>query len=441
MLNGKNPRQIAARVLSQRLTSGDFTENLLEVALATARLAPPDRALCHELVCGVVRWEATLDTLIARKSTRQPPRPAVQNLLRLGLYQIFWLDRIPAHAAVHETVELAKHSGFAAQAGFINAVLRGYLRETAEIRKILADLKISKPALGHSHPEWLVNKWLAQFGPETTRGLLEWNNRPPHTFARRNTLRASAEQLLERWQTERVEAQPFTADWVEAGQVWELGTHPALNTLPSFQDGWFYVQDPSTLLAPARLAAQPGEIILDACAAPGGKTSVIAQDLRNTGRLIAQDIDSDRIKLIRDNVRRLGLTVVETTLPGVHNPLQPPPEAFDRILVDAPCSNTGVIRRRVDLRWRLQPAELERLQKVQRELLHQAAERLRPGGVLVYSTCSLEPEENGQQVQQFLAEQTSFRLESERQLNPVTDGVDGAYVAVLRSSETGTSLA
>ena len=421
-------------MLSQRLTSGEFTENLLEVALATARLAPADRGLCHELVCGVVRWQATLDCLITRKTTRPQPKSALQNLLRLGLYQIFWLDRIPPHAAVHETVELAKHSGFAAQAGFINAVLRGYLRETDEIRKILADLKISKPALGHSHPDWLVEKWLVRYGPADTQKLLAWNNVPPRTFARLNTLKGTAPRLLDLWQKENVETAPANHDWTGENLAYELKAHPTLASLPSFQEGWFYLQDPSTLLAPAQLAAQPGETILDLCAAPGGKTTLLAQGMNNQGRLIAQDIAPERIKLIRDNCRRLGVTIVETTLPGVHNPLQPPPEAFDRILVDAPCSNTGVLRRRVDLRWRIQPAEVQRLVATQTELLDQAAPRLRPGGTLVYSTCSLEPEENTGVVKQFLATHPNFRLVTERQLLPFVDHVDGAYIAVLKSA-------
>ena len=434
LLNGKNPRQIAARVLSQRLTSGEFTENLLEVALATARLEAADRGLCHELVCGVVRWQAALDCLIARKTVRPQQRSALQNLLRLGLYQIFWLDRIPPHAAVHETVELAKHGGFGAQAGFINAVLRGYLREADAIRKILADLKVSKPALGYSHPEWLVDKWLRQFGPEDTRRLLEWNNTPPPTFARVNTLKGDAAKLQAIWQAEQVDFAPAPHDWTGENLAFELKSHPALPTLPSFRDGWFYLQDPSTLLAPMQLAAQPGDVVLDLCAAPGGKSTFIAQRMKNVGRIIAQDIAAERLKLIRENCQRLGASIVEPGLPGVINPLRPPPEAFDRILVDAPCSNTGVMRRRVDLRWRIEAAEIQRLRATQLELLHKAATQLKPGGVLVYSTCSLESDENTDLVKAFLAEQPGFRLESERQLLPFKDGVDGAYVAVLRSA-------
>jgi len=429
-LNDQNPRQIAARILSQRLTSGEFTENLLETALAAARLPPADRGLCHELVCGVVRWQATLDRLIARKTAPgREQRPALQNLLRLGLYQIFWLDRIPPHAAVHETVELAKRSGYGAQAGFINAVLRGCLREADGIGKILAAMKVSQPALGWSHPEWLVEKWRRQFGDEKMRQLLEWNNTPPMTFARVNTLKTDAGKLVERWREENVEYDFFTRDWTGESLAFELKSHPPLNSLPSFRDGWFYLQDPGTLLAPARLGAQPGEAVLDLCAAPGGKTTFIAQRMNNTGKIIAQDISPDRLKLIRENCARLGATCVEAILPSAPDSW---PSVFDRILIDAPCSNTGVMRRRVDLRWRISPEEISRLQKSQIELLDQAATKLKPGGVLVYSTCSLEPEENSEVVKRFLAAHIDFKLEAERQLLPFADQVDGAYVARLK---------
>ena len=450
MLSDQNPRQIAARILSQRLTSGEFTENLLETALATTRLSPADRGLCHELVCGVVRWQATLDCLIARKTDpARQQRPALRNLLRLGLYQIFWLDRIPPHAAVHETVELAKYSGYSSQAGFINAVLRAYLREAAEIRKILSDMKLSQPALGWSHPEWLVEKWRQQFGEEATRQLLAWNNTPPPTYARVNALKFSsplppvpgaipgvtpkpapvlgnAGDLLTRWREENVEYDFLTRDWTGENLVFELKSHPPLARLGSFRDGWFYVQDPSTLLAPIVLDAQPGETVLDLCAAPGGKTTFLAQLMRNRGRIVASDLDLTRLKLIRDNCARLGVKIVEPRLVDAAKP-----EVFDRILVDAPCSNTGVMRRRVDLRWRIQAAEIARLRATQIELLGQAAARLAPGGVIVYSTCSLEPEENGEVVKQFLASHAQFELETQRQLLPFADGVDGAYVARL----------
>ena len=204
-MNGQNPRQIAARVLGQRRVNGEFVEDLLERALADAQLSSADRGLCQEIVYGIVRWQSALDWLIARKTNGREQKPALQNLLRLGLYQIFWLDRIPDHAAVHETVELAKQNGFGPQAGFVNAILRSYLRETDETKKNLADLKNSNPAIGFSHPQWLVEKWQKRFGSEKTEQLLEWNNTPPKTFARVNTLKTDAGKLIEKWREENVE--------------------------------------------------------------------------------------------------------------------------------------------------------------------------------------------------------------------------------------------
>jgi 16S rRNA (cytosine967-C5)-methyltransferase len=415
--------------LRRHAAGKEFIENLLDHALADGRLSPADRGLCQELAYGVVRWRATLDWLIARKTAGRTQKPALQDLLRLGLYQIFWLDRIPGHAAVNETVEQAKQAGFGPQAGFVNAVLRGYLREVDATRQLLAELKSRQPHLGWSHPEWLVARWQQRWGADSTAKLLEWNNTAPKTFARVNSLKADAGKLLERWRMEdNVEYDFVRRDWLEESQAFELKSHPPLTRMGSFRDGWFYVQDPSTLLAVRELAPQPGETVLDCCAAPGGKTAFMAQQMRNEGRLVARDVSADRLKLVQENCARLGVTCVEPALPSTLNPL---PSIFDRVLVDAPCSNTGVMRRRVDLRWRIRPEEIERLRKSQLDLLTQAASAVKPGGTLVYSTCSLEPEENQEVVKQFLAAHIGFCLERERELLPFVDGVDGAFVAVL----------
>src|ERR1022692_1075451 len=474
-VTGQNPREIAMLILQRREHGSDFVENLLEKALADAQLSPADRGLCQELVYGGVRWQATLDFLIARKTDGRPQKSALQNLLRLGLYQIFWLDRIPNHAAVHETVEQAKRRGFGPQAGFVNAVLRGYLREFDATKNLLAELKKTQPHLGCSHPEWLVARWQKKWGAEKTAQLLEWNNTPPKTFARVNALNADAGKLLPQWREENVEYDFVRRDWLDENLVFELKSHPPLATLPSFQQGQFYVQDPGTLLAVRELNPQPGETILDLCAAPGGKTTYIAQLMSNEGRIVAQDVSEDRLQLIRENCARLGVTCVEAQVSEIFRPhpdplprereqitassdipaavaanpasgfadgrqqFPPLPEGegrdeggqplisqatqFDRILVDAPCSNSGVMRRRVDLRWRISPEEILRLQQTQLDLLNQVATKLKAGGVLVYSTCSLEPEENGEVVQQFLREHAGFNLESERQLLPFADNV------------------
>jgi 16S rRNA (cytosine967-C5)-methyltransferase len=465
-VRGQKPREIAAQILGRR-GGRDFIEDLLEQALARSSLAGPDRHLCQELVYGIVRWQAALDWLIARKTDERPQKSLLQNILRLGLYQIFWLERIPNHAAVNESVELAKQTGFGAQAGFINAVLRGYLREYDATRQLLAELKINQPHLGYSHPEWLATRWQTRWGADKTAQLFVWNNTPPKTFARVNTLKIDAARLLPQWRDENVEYDFVRRDWLEENLVFELKSFPLLHGLPSFQQGLFYIQDPSTLLAVRALDPQPGDSVLDLCAAPGGKLTYIAQRMGNEGRLVANDTAPERLKLVRENCARLGVTCVEvqqtedrrwwtgegrqeieeggqSSEAGVKQPASgiapnaplssEPSPLFSRILIDAPCSNTGVMRRRVDLRWRIRAEEILRLRDGQLELLAQAAPLLRPGGTLVYSTCSLEPEENGQVVSAFLSRHADFKLESEQELLPFTDEVDGAYVARMTKS-------
>ncbi len=304
---------------------------------------------------------------------------------------------------------------------------------------------------------------------------------PPKTFARVNALKTDAGKLIEKWREENVEYdfvrfnsgagfQPASGLGRQdvcptnfENLAFELKSHPPLASLESFRDGWFYIQDPSTLLAVRELAPRPGETILDLCAAPGGKTTFIAQLMGNTGRIVAEDVSEDRLQLIRENCSRLGVTCVETLSAPHPGPLPvwrgegekfenvaklsfaPPQrgeggrrpdegELFDRVLVDAPCSNTGVMRRRVDLRWRISPDEIQRLRATQLDLLKVAATKLKPGGVLVYSTCSLESEENSEVVKEFLREHKNFKSESERQLLPFADNVDGAFVVKLVNS-------
>jgi 16S rRNA (cytosine967-C5)-methyltransferase len=431
VVTNQKPREIAAHVLLRAQTEDAFIESLLDQALHGGGLSPVDRGLCQELVYGVVRWQKTLDWLIGQKASRGIRHDELKMVLRLGLYQLFWLGRIPDHAAVHESVELARKLGFSAQSGFVNGVLRSCVRERQEIERKLETLQAAQPAIGFSHPEWLVARWQRQFGESAAGELLLWNNTPAPVFVRINNLKTTSEKIAQQWANEGVKFIPKQWPWIESDLMVEFLSHPPLVTLPSFREGLFYVQDPSTLLAPNLLEAHSDESVLDVCAAPGGKTTYIAQQMQNRGRIIAEDTTRDRLNLIRENYTRLGLTCIDLAL--TQPVIDPKPaQQFDRILVDAPCSNTGVIRRRVELRWRIQPEEIERLSGIQSEILRRNAPRLKPGGTLVYSTCSLEPEENGAVVERFLREHAEYALETERALLPFKDGVDGAYVARLK---------
>ncbi|MDX1951765.1 MAG: 16S rRNA (cytosine(967)-C(5))-methyltransferase RsmB [Verrucomicrobiota bacterium] len=425
-MRSQTPREIAVQLLLKRNRSGQFIETLLDSELSRISVNPRDRGLITELVYGVTRMQSLLDWLIARKTNGRTQKDTLRVLLHLGLYQMFWLDRIPNHASVNDTVELARQLGFGPQSGFINALLRQYGREEIATRALLSELRQKDPPLGFSHPNWLYRKWSTQWGNEATAQLMEWNNQPAPVYARVNSLAGPAGDLLRLWETEGVSAEPFHQSWFNESPLFQLSAPKSIGSLDSFRSGKFYIQDPSTLLAPTLLAPLPGETILDMCAAPGGKTTCLAALMKNQGRIIAYDPDLQRLNLLKENCQRMLVTCVE----AVHQPPQPLAQ-FDRVLVDAPCSNTGVMRRRVDLRWRITPEEIERLQHTQQKLLADAARLIKPGGSLVYSTCSLEPEENINLVHQFLENSKNFELTSQRQLLPPTGQVDGAFAALL----------
>lgn len=408
-----------------------FAEALLDEHLREIPLASNDRALCHEIVYGSIRWQRTLDHLIDRRSDTRKQPDAVRILLRIGLYQLFWLDRIPVHAAVNETVGLANKFGISRQRGFINAVLRRYSRECEKTKTLLTNLLTENPALGNSHPEWLIESWKGQFGDENTSKLLSWNNQPAPTFARVNTLATTSETLQKRWSDEGVEYQTISLPQLPKNLFFELRAGPLPSGLQSFHDGDFYIQDPSTALACTMLDPQPNDEILDYCAAPGGKTTLLAQLANDQAKIVAHDLHANRLERVRANCERLGVKSV-TEFAAAESDLNG--RKFDKILIDAPCSNTGVMRRRVDLRWRLSAEEISRLAKEQLELVLKAAAYLKPDGKLIYSTCSVDRAENEELV--IALEKEGFTTGNQASFKPFQDGVDGAFAAILtRSTE------
>ncbi len=425
----QKPREIAARVLRQWEQEPITAEALLSAALIG--ISGPDRGLCQELVLGVLRHKAWLDWLIHQKTDGRRQQPLPQILLRLGLYQIFQLDRIPDHAAVNETVSLARRHDLGSQSGFINAVLRSCLREKDSWLNKLCVLRKTQPALGYSHPQWLVQRWQDRW--QNYINLLEWNNQPALVYARRNTLSATVEELETRWTQEGIVFERLKLGWIKEGLMFRIRPEGSPAALPSFQEGKFYIQDPSTIASVQELDPRPGDNILDLCAAPGGKTTAIAQRMQDSGAILATDIDNSRLDRLRENAERLGLRSIQPK--ALHQIDLKTAGPFDRILVDAPCSNTGVMRRRVDVRWRLNARELPVLARTQVDLLKRAALLLKPGGVLVYSTCSIEAEENEDVITAFLHKHRDFRQEATRTLTPMQDKIDGAFVARLRREQ------
>ena len=426
---GRKPRQIAIDILLRSQRQNIAIERLLGEALRDAKLSPSDAGLCRELTSGCVRWRRLLDWLIQCATDGREQKPAVQEILRLGLYQIFFLNRIPDHAIANESVRLAKANQSVGQAGFINAIVRRFLREKENRFREIAGLQEDRPALGQSHPDWLFENWEQRWGREKAIRLLEWNNQPAPTYARLNRLKTDPETLAKCWENENVEASVFNCDWAPSDTVYRLRNHPPIVSLQSFREGLFYIQDPSTLLAVDLLSPQPGQAILDLCAAPGGKTSLIAERMKNQGQLAAVDQNESRLVLLQENCDRLGITCA--SLAQAEKVVADQTQKFDCVLVDVPCSNTGVMRRRLDLRWRINPDETRYLIDTQLQLLKQASEATQADGKCVYSTCSIEPEENELLIKRFLQENPEWQLEAERALHPTENHTDGAYAALL----------
>jgi len=397
-----NARQITLELL----TAWSHSRQLADELLAEQNAIPPrDRAFVQELFYGCLRHRLALDFLL-RQLAGRPPRPVVADILHLGLYQLCFLDKIPAHAAVNESVALAKQLASPAEAKFVNAILRRANRNA---------LAAAPPWIRHSHPEWLWRRWVARYGEADTEALCQWNNEPPSLYIRTLTGELPA----------GVPAVPSGLHPLS----WRVTDAAGLFELPAK----FYAQDPSTLIAVDMLDPQPGESVLDMCAAPGGKTTYIAQKMRDTGKIIAADSSNVRLGKVAENCLRLDVTCVATlACEGTRLDRCLRGTQFDRVLLDAPCSNTGVVRRRVDLRWRLQAAEITRLATVQAQLLGAASEFVKPGGVLVYSTCSLEPDENERVTERFRESHPKFALDATRSIFPPHDKMDGAFVARFR---------
>ncbi|MFA5193724.1 MAG: 16S rRNA (cytosine(967)-C(5))-methyltransferase RsmB [Verrucomicrobiia bacterium] len=418
-----NPREIVFDLLCKWERRGNAADDLLHAALQNSAMPARDRALVTELFYGCLRQRASLDWLMAQKMER-PPKPDIAALARLGLYQLFFLDRVPAHAAVNTTVELAKRASSGRLAGFVNALLRNAQRDRPALA---AALQRQPLAVRYSHPEWLITRWLARYGETDTRALLDWNNRPPKTFARVNTLRTSADALLAKWRAASIDAE-LAKGAPHAVPMIEVRAADSAERLPRFAEGEFYIQDPSTLLAVELLGVQPGERVLDACAAPGGKTTSLAQLMQDRGEIVAEDSSLERLKQVVANCARLGVTCVTVQQARAAHSAE---TWFDRVLVDVPCSNTGVLRRRVDARWRLCSEDIARLATEQMALLQKVARRVKRGGTLVYSTCSLEPEENRGVVEAFVKAEPEFTLDRCVEVFPPRDGMDGAFAARL----------
>lgn len=442
-------REVALDILLKIEQDRSYSNVGLNQALEKHRFGPKDTALLTRLVYGTLQRQNTLDFDL-RSFVKKQPETWVWVLLRLAVYQMVELERIPERAVLHESVEIAKQRGHKGIAAFVNGVLRSVQRQGVSGSDSIAD-PLERMAVQTSHPAWLLQRWLSQYQEETVRKLCEANNTLPSVTARINPLKTTKAEVLAQLREEGVEAR--SANLVpEAIQV----KKGALQHTESFQKGQVTVQDESSMLAALALDVKDGMNVLDACAAPGGKTTHIAERMHNTGHITALDIHEHKIKQIKEQAARLSLTNVSPLALDSRKAGDNFPEAgFDRILVDAPCSGFGVIRRKPDIKWRKTPADIPALAAVQTDILRALAPLLKPGGKMVYSTCTIESEENEKIISSFLQENPAFTLDPSgedrlpeplqtrlpvsgtgMQLLPHEFGTDGFYLAVLQKEET-----
>ena len=428
---GLDSRKAALSILEQ-VRSGKAFDAALDRSVSS--LTEPDRRLAHELAAGVLRQRSALDSHLAPLVPRgwSSVAPELQDILRLGAYQLTNLDRVPNHAAVDTSVELAKENGGARPAAFVNAVLRR-LAGTEPPAATQSGDDAERLAAEHSHPVWLVRRWMEQFGLGSTERLVRWNNTRPRLVLQ--PARQDLETLAERWRAASIEVESAPYD---AGLVTNL-TRPA--DLPGFGAGDFIVQDAAQALLGRFADLASGAVVYDACAAPGGKCIALGRRART---VVAGEVSLTRARRLADNILRAGCGRERVIVADAR---QPPIRQAEVVLVDAPCLGTGTFARHPDARWRATPEALGSLARLQSDLLERTAALVPPGGLLVYSTCSLEPEENSAQVRRFLAGHPDFHREpteavprellspeGDLMILPQQHGMDGAFGARLRRS-------
>lgn len=437
-----SPARLAALEILLRVEEGAYASILLNSR--EEELNNLDRSLTHELVMGVLRWQLWLDRLIEHYSGRQVSDldAAIRIILRIGLYQLRFLSRIPDSAAVNESVNLVKRARLRSAAPFVNAILRRATREPEVDPAAGIEDPVERVAVDTSHPPWLIERWSNSLGREEARRFAKANNEPAPVAFRVVTTRADEAEVLTQLREAGAELTPSTI----ARNAWRIsGASNVLSQLVSA--GLVYIQDDASQLVSEVLDARAGSRVLDLCAAPGSKTTQIADNADDSALLVAADFHEHRLKTLISTAQAQGLRSIETvTLNG----LQPLPFAeasFDRVLVDAPCSGTGTLRRNPEIRWRISPGDIEDLSTRQKQLLQNAARALKPGGRLVYSTCSVEPDENEVVTQAFLEKNRSFEA-VELGINPSLvsslgtartwpqrEGTDGFFIAAFNRIE------
>lgn len=422
-----SPARLSAFNILQQVENGGFSSILL--AAEEPRLQPADRALCHELVLGVLRWQLTLDKIVEYCSKRRVETldPGVRIALRIGLYQLRYLTRIPASAAVNESVSLVRVARLSSATAFVNAVLRRAIREAEYDPSSEVSDPLERIAIQTSHPLWLIERWARSFGFSEAESLARANNMVPPTVFRVVRSKANEAEVVSRLTS--------AGATIEKSQVaegaWRVsGATSLVRELTAA--GEIYLQDEASQLVTEFLDVKPGDRVLDLCAAPGGKTALIADRIEDDALIIAADRSAARMATVIATSKLHQLKGIKPVLLNAGEKLPFESNAFDVVLVDAPCSGTGTLRRNPEIRWRLSASEIDGFAEDQKRFLANAAEVVKPGGRLAYSTCSVEREENEEVIQEFHAQDDRFHIVSSVRTWPHREGCDGFFIAAFK---------
>lgn len=442
-------RETALKALYEIETKSAYSNLTLKKLLGNKQFDTRDRAFITELVYGTVTRKLTLDWIISRYSKTKPKKLSrwVLQILRMGTYQILFLDKVPASAACNTSVDLAKK--YAKQSvGFVNAVLRNISRNNDKntLEDVDALSIAEKLSIKYSFPGYLTEEWITVFGEDFTEQLLSSLLESPDFSVRINTLKTSRNALVEELRNNGIETAPGRF----LNEALYIKNVSNISSLDAFLEGRMTVQDESSMLVTTVLDPKPDEKVLDVCAAPGGKTTHIGQLMENRGRIDAWDIYDHKIDLINENAKRLGVEIIEASQNDALKFMEEAQDKYDRVLVDAPCSGTGIIRRKPDIKWKREKDDFGSLVEIQKKILYNSSRYVKPGGVLVYSTCSLDVRENEQIIAGFLSENRHYEAEPladclpqalrEKKgvnegilrLYPHIDGTDGFFIAKMR---------
>ncbi len=438
-----NPARLAAvKILNRIERSGSYIDKLVDFEINSGNFNDMDKALLMELTYGVTRWKARLDWILIGffHGDFQKCFNYVKNALRVGLYQILYLDKVPNSAAIDEAVEIVKRKQGKKTAGLINGVLRNIARNIDNIR--YPKENEDRPfyiSIMESHPKWMVLRWLERYGEEDTLKLLKKNNEIPFQTVKINPMKITRDEIFTLFNEHNVEFQE--SPYLE-GSIKILTHKIKMQQTELFKSGKITIQDTSASLAAKLLNAKENENILDLCAAPGGKTSQIIEDMNDKGKVLAVDLFEARVKLINDNITRLGYKSVETKVGDIRD--LKTEELFDGVQIDVPCTGLGTISKKPDIKWTVEKESLAKLNNIQYEFLDIASKFVKVGGRVVYSTCTIEPDENEKIVNKFLSNNNNFELDDAEnylhkeictnkmmQTLPHLHNTDGAFAARL----------